>query len=992
GVNGTGYYISKIGTVIKVVAPGGQLGEVIETGGSGSGTVAGLTFTPNMSKRNSAGPFASGVTVQGSQDSSVFVGDALTFPRGAQINGNFYSNFDRGQGSLTFFWTPEFSSGTYSTGSIHSYMIDSSVIYMRYEYSYSGAVANRFRIGFYGNSFVQSYTINAGTTYQITLRWDEDNTFDGSKYMILSVNDTHYLIGTSINPSTPMTDIKIGFNGTNTTSSEAIIEGLTVYRRPLFDGTYGIDVGNGDEIAQIYNSGTGKDPTLVTGSWDVVFALPTNASTGTIASGTGNAWSHPHASNLLYTSTTNTGGFMMNGTPATDGWSEIPWYKVGGASGVVAAYQPIGATDLANSYVNKANPGTYNASPGVAPTWDAANGWIFNGTTQYLQNGIVPQFNQTWSVVAKMTGSVDIYGTRWSFGVRGPSGGLEYISNSGCGTSYYANGSSVGCVGGMIPFPGNTVVGIAAQNLYYNGTLIKDVTVSNATLNTYAFFIGAVNVWNAGYMGWSNAPAFGGQPQSYQALAIYNSTLTSTQVSNISNAMSGLSSLGTYITASALSPSEKIFSGGYKYTSNGGNQGIYRSFTATAGGDYVLRALGHSDGTCSPKIQITRADGTTTLTTLSGTTTSTRTDPDVYIFTWESPAAESEQVQLINTASTGTCYWHQVEVLGNLITNPSMETGSGNPWYPTGWAGGYDPPLTGQLMQETGDKRSGFSSLKYVASGDSKIFVSSVALNQTGSFYTFGAFYKGTGGNNTIQWAPNYSGYLKDALGQAISNALLGSNTVWVHGKGVGRLSAAENSIFMRTTYSSGIVDDNYMFLNNNVSLTVTPANLANSTEASGLRIDGGDTYTKGISTIVKGKGIIEMDITPRHSFSVADKFGFTKPVIAHLYIDANNSLKLYKESATVLRLTGVWNGVIVNGDWTNPTLNAGTKYNIEINYDSNGSMKLLVDNTERISVALSGKKFGVDPAGLLYIGSDNTGSNQYDMNVDTGTIVFKLI
>jgi hypothetical protein len=83
----------------------------------------------------------------------------------------------------------------------------------------------------------------------------------------------------------------------------AIIEGLTIYRRPLFDGTYGTDVGNGDEINLIYNSGTGKDPTLVTGSWDVVFALPTNASTGALATGTGNAWSHPHASNLLYTST-----------------------------------------------------------------------------------------------------------------------------------------------------------------------------------------------------------------------------------------------------------------------------------------------------------------------------------------------------------------------------------------------------------------------------------------------------------------------------------------------------------------------------------------------------------------------------------------------------------------------------------------------------------------------------------------------------------------
>ena len=58
-------------------------------------------------------------------------------------------------------------------------------------------------------------------------------------------------------------------------------------------------------------------------------------------------------------------------------------------------------------------------------------------------------------------------------------------------------------------------------------------------------------------------------------------------------------------------------------------------------------ALGHSDGTCSPQIKVTRADGTTEISHLNGTTTSTRTDPDVYIFTWESPAAEANQIQLL---------------------------------------------------------------------------------------------------------------------------------------------------------------------------------------------------------------------------------------------------------------------------------------------------------------------------------------------------------
>ena len=56
----------------------------------------------------------------------------------------------------------------------------------------------------------------------------------------------------------------------------------------------------------------------------------------------------------------------------------------------IAAYQPKGAADLAASYVNLITPGTYNAAPGTAPTFDAATGWTFNGSTQYLTTGVVP--------------------------------------------------------------------------------------------------------------------------------------------------------------------------------------------------------------------------------------------------------------------------------------------------------------------------------------------------------------------------------------------------------------------------------------------------------------------------------------------------------------------------------------------------------------------------------------------------------------------------
>src|SRR3989344_2281690 len=108
---------------------------------------------------------------------------------------------------------------------------------------------------------VDASTWTAGTTYNVIARWDIDNTLNGTNYLSLSVNDSHtYGVTTIPSPSTN-TNFYAGASNTSL-ASDSVIEGLTIYRRPLFDGTYGIDVGNGDEINQIYNSGSGNDPTL----------------------------------------------------------------------------------------------------------------------------------------------------------------------------------------------------------------------------------------------------------------------------------------------------------------------------------------------------------------------------------------------------------------------------------------------------------------------------------------------------------------------------------------------------------------------------------------------------------------------------------------------------------------------------------------------------------------------------------------------------------
>jgi len=274
------------------------------------------TFTAAMAKRNSAGPFAAGVMVGGELEDDETTGDLISASRGTQIRGSFYTMADAYQGSIVFWITPEWDG---DDGKSHT-------LYTFHGYNYraiwkdsSGQL--RLDFGWGDDVAVDISSWNAGETHLVVGRWDMDNPIDGTNYMCLLVDSvdtcqqsipiTHYGVG----------EIHVG-NYYSDKLANALIEGLTVYRRPLFDGEYGIDVGNGDEIEQIYNNGSGKDPTLVTGSWDVVFALPTNASAGELSSGTGNAWSHPHSSNILYTDTTNTGGFMMNGTYTNDGWEE----------------------------------------------------------------------------------------------------------------------------------------------------------------------------------------------------------------------------------------------------------------------------------------------------------------------------------------------------------------------------------------------------------------------------------------------------------------------------------------------------------------------------------------------------------------------------------------------------------------------------------------------------------------------------------------------
>ena len=141
------------------------------------------------------------------------------------------------------------------------------------------------------------------------------------------------------------------------------------------------------------------------------------------------------------------------------------WWAVAGQT-CVAAYQPIGAASLAASYVNIANPGTYDAAPGVAPTL-AADGWQFNGSTQYLTTGVVPTNNQQWSAIVKYAD--------WD-----SSSQNGYVLGTYAGSTttfgYYFGPSVLGYYNGNGKFQAGVpstgaIIAIAGTNGYKNGVL-----------------------------------------------------------------------------------------------------------------------------------------------------------------------------------------------------------------------------------------------------------------------------------------------------------------------------------------------------------------------------------------------------------------------------------------------------------------------------------------------------------------------------------------
>lgn len=254
------------------------------------------------------------------------------------------------------------------------------------------------------------------------------------------------------------------------------------------------------------------------------------------------------------------------------------WWLAGGvsSSNVVAAYQPLGATDYSSSKINIANPGTYNITEATGtPGWTTTEGWKGNGAV--LTTGISPDNSCGWTYLARYSNypwenAVIFAGNEGQLYARG------YVSEQGVGH------------GGFLSIGTGTsgVIGFSAKTAYFNGVAQGTIPAGTMTNSSPLYVLGTH--YSFGYAA---------QTSSYvQAFAVYNTALTSDQVAAVTTGMNNAGLAASVNTDAAYikfgTKSVKLVSGGtgkYVTSLNPGNTNthtlsayIYNGTSGAVGG------------------------------------------------------------------------------------------------------------------------------------------------------------------------------------------------------------------------------------------------------------------------------------------------------------------------------------------------------------------------------------------------------------------------
>jgi len=206
------------------------------------------------------------------------------------------------------------------------------------------------------------------------------------------------------------------------------------------------------------------------------------------------------------------------------------WWLSGGIdpANCIAAYQPIGAADYATSKVNLANPGTHDATEGVAPDWDAVNGWKFNGINDYLDSTV--ENRETYTMIVRFN---NVTNNAILMGCRKSAGNCDFYfvpDVFGLNTRRYSWGTVAGGQDDVAGSIQEGVMCLAGDEGYLNG--IKEIDC-NGTFggDYYNIYIGALN---------QNNSNVGFIAAYIQAIAIYSISLIGAQILALTTAMVAL--------------------------------------------------------------------------------------------------------------------------------------------------------------------------------------------------------------------------------------------------------------------------------------------------------------------------------------------------------------------------------------------------------------------------------------------------------------------
>lgn len=204
----------------------------------------------------------------------------------------------------------------------------------------------------------------------------------------------------------------------------------------------------------------------------------------------------------------------------------LKWWTTGNSisdSVCLAAWQPKGATSLADSYINLAHPPHSAYSGGTPPTFDPLIGWTFNGTDQYLITREMNIANMSWCV--RFSNGATNAAARVVFGACAGGGGYEgvaFYNTYSSDNHIYKNGNYVL----VAPRVTEGVFAATPTECFNNG--VSEGAMDNTMSSNYIIMIGALN------LGGAITQYFSGN---IVALALYSAALTNAQIIAVSNAM-----------------------------------------------------------------------------------------------------------------------------------------------------------------------------------------------------------------------------------------------------------------------------------------------------------------------------------------------------------------------------------------------------------------------------------------------------------------------